>query len=232
MSRSSLSTPALRHDETVVGWSWYAFQMIVLPSLLTSLNGLLKRPFSTAEVNFTYFIINFLATLWIYHRFLGSSFQSLRAHPALFCQAVVLGLAADLSLFSEMIFCLHLLDPGYVNQNDASIAAMTRGSYYLMLLGTVILAPVAEECVFRGLLFRNLWKVNMGAAYAVSMAAFSVIHIVNYVGVYSPLRLLLAFLQYLPAGLCLSWCYTKSGSIYGPIVMHSLINLYSLNLLR
>ena len=54
----------------------------------------------------------------------------------------------------------------------------------------------------------------------------------NYVGVYSPLRLLLAFLQYLPAGLCLSWCYTKSGSIYGPIVMHSLINLYSLNLLR
>ena len=45
-------------------------------------------------------------------------------------------------------------------------------------------------------------------------------------------RLLLAFLQYLPAGLCLSWCYTKSGSIYGPIVMHSLINLYSLNLLR
>ena len=58
------------------------------------------------------------------------------------------------------------------------------------------------------------------------------IHIVNYVGVYSPLRLLLAFLQYLPAGLCLSWCYTKSGSIYGPIVMHSLINLYSLNLLR
>ena len=125
-----------------------------------------------------------------------------------------------------------LLDPGYVNQNDASIAAMTKGSYYLMLLGTVILAPVAEECVFRGLLFRNLWKVNMGAAYAVSMAAFSVIHIVNYVGVYSPLRLLLAFLQYLPAGLCLSWCYTKSGSIYGPIIMHSLINLYSLNLLR
>lgn len=232
MSRSSTSAPALRHDETVVGWSWYAFQMIVLPSLLTSLNGLLKKPFSSAEVNFTYFIINFLATLWIYHRFLGSSFQSLRAHPALFCQAVVLGLAAYWASFTAMNFCLHLLDPGYVNQNDASIAAMTKGSYYLMLLGTVILAPVAEECVFRGLLFRNLWKVNMGAAYAVSMAAFSVIHIVNYVGVYSPLRLLLAFLQYLPAGLCLSWCYTKSGSIYGPIVMHSLINLYSLNLLR
>ena len=94
MSRSSLSAPALRRDETVVGWSWYAFQMIVLPSLLTSLNGLLKRPFSTAEVNFTYFIINFLATLWIYHRFLGSSFQSLRAHPALFCHSV-------LSLFSH-----------------------------------------------------------------------------------------------------------------------------------
>ena len=232
MAKSSYSSPALRHDETVVGWSWYAFQMIVLPSLLTSVNGLLKKPFSAAEVNFTYFILNFLATLWIYHKFLGASFQAVGAHPALFCQAVVLGLAAYWASFTAMNFCLHLLDPGYVNQNDASIAAMTKGSYYLMLLGTVILAPVAEECVFRGLLFRNLWKVHMGAAYAVSMAAFSVVHIVSYIGVYSPLRLLLAFLQYLPAGLCLSWCYTKSGSIYGPIAMHSLINLYSLNLLR
>ena len=42
----------------------------------------------------------------------------------------------------------------------------------------------------------------------------------------------LAFLQYLPAGLCLAWCYVKSGSICGPILMHALINLYSINQLR
>ena len=64
------------------------------------------------------------------------------------------------------------------------------------------------------------------------MAAFSAVHIIGYAGVYSPLHLVLAFLQYLPAGIWLAWCYTKSGSIFGPIVMHAIINLYSLNLLR
>ena len=99
-------------------------------------------------------------------------------------------------------------------------------------LPPVVLAPLTEECVFRGLIFRNLWKTSAIAAYLVSMAAFSAVHIVSYIGVYSPLHLVLAFLQYLPAGVWLAWCYTKSGSIFGPIVMHAIINLYSLNLLR
>ena len=129
-------------------------------------------------------------------------------------------------------WALGRLDPGFVNRNDASISGMAQGSYYLMLLGTVILTPVAEECVYRGLIFRNIYGTSPVAAYLISMAAFSMVHIVSYVGVYTPLRLVLAFLQYLPAGLWLGWCYVKSGSIYGPMVMHGLINLYALNLLR
>ena len=131
-----------------------------------------------------------------------------------------------------MNWAIRQLDPGFVNRNDASIVSMTQGSYYLMLLGTGILAPVAEECVYRGLVFRNIYSTAPWAAYLVSMVAFSMVHIVSYVGAYTPLQLVLAVVQYLPGGAWLCWCYTKSGSIYGPIVMHSLINLYSLNLLR
>ena len=232
MSKPSISSPAPRHDETVIGWCMYAFQLILLPSLLSSINGLLAHPFSKAEVNFSYFLLNFLACLWIYHKFLGANFKSVKAHPILFCQAIVLALVAYWVSFLAMTWALKQLDPSYVNQNDASIAAMSKGGYYLMLLGTVVLAPLAEECVFRGLIFRNLWKASAVGAYLVSMAAFSAVHIIGYIGVYSPLQLVLAFLQYLPAGVWRCWCYTKSGSIYGPIVMHSLINLYSLNLLR
>ena len=145
---------------------------------------------------------------------------------------MILGLVAYWVSFTAVTWALKQLDPGYVNQNDASIAAMKKGGYYLMLLGTVVLAPLTEECVFRGLIFRNLWKTSAIAAYLLSVAAFSAVHIIGYVGVYSPLHLVLAFLQYLPAGIWLAWCYTKSGSIFGPIVMHAIINLYSLNLLR
>ncbi len=232
MSKPTLAPPTLRRDETILGWVYFAFQTTVLPSLLISINGLLRKPASQAEVNFTYFLLNFLATVWIYHRFLAGAFKQVKSHPADFLQGVVLGLAAYWACFLLTTKAIYLLDPSYVNQNDASISGMTQGSYYLMLVGTVILAPLAEECVFRGLIFRGLWRTSPTWAYLMSMAAFSAVHLVSYIGVYTPLELTLAFLQYLPAGLCLGWCYVKSGSIYGPIVMHALINLYSLNLLR
>ena len=232
LSKPSISSPGPRRDETIIGWCVYAFQLVLLPSLLSSVNGLLAHPFSKAEVNFTYFLLNFFSCLWVYHAFLGANFKPVKQHPILFSQAVILGLVAYWVSFTAVTWALKQLDPGYVNQNDASIAAMKKGGYYLMLLGTVVLAPLTEECVFRGLIFRNLWKTSAIAAYLVSMAAFSAVHIVSYIGVYSPLHLVLAFLQYLPAGVWLAWCYTKSGSIFGPIVMHAIINLYSLNLLR
>lgn len=224
--------PAPRRDETIVGWCWYGFQMVVLGSLLTGLNGMLRVPMSQAEVNFTYFLLNFLATLWIYHKYLESNWKTVKNHPILFSQAVVLALVAYWLSFWALTWTIRQLDPGFVNRNDASISGLRYGNFYLTMLGTVLLAPAAEECVYRGLVFRNLYPISKVAAYLVSMAAFSAVHIVSFLGLYSPLQLVLAFLQYLPAGLWLAWCYTKSGSIYGPIAMHMLINAYSYGLLR
>lgn len=224
--------PAPRRDETIVGWCWYGFQMVVLGSLLTGLNGMLRVPMSQAEVNFTYFLLNFLATLWIYHKYLESNWKTVKTHPILFSQAVVLALVAYWLSFWALTWTIRQLDPGFINRNDASISGLRHGNFYLTMLGTVLLAPAAEECVYRGLVFRNLYPISKVAAYLVSMAAFSAVHIVSFLGLYSPLQLVLAFLQYLPAGLWLAWCYTKSGSIYGPIAMHMLINAYSYGLLR
>lgn len=224
--------PAPRRDETIVGWCWYGFQMVVLGSLLTGLNGMLRVPMSQAEVNFTYFLLNFLATLWIYHNYLESNWKTVKTHPILFSQAVVLALVAYWLSFWALTWTIRQLDPGFINRNDASISGLRHGNFYLTMLGTVLLAPAAEECVYRGLVFRNLYPISKVAAYLVSMAAFSAVHIVSFLGLYSPLQLVLAFLQYLPAGLWLAWCYTKSGSIYGPIAMHMLINAYSYGLLR
>ena len=58
------------------------------------------------------------------------------------------------------------------------------------------------------------------------------IHILGYIGVYSPLEIVMAFLQYLPAGLCLAWTYTKAQTIFAPIMVHSLVNAIAIGLLR
>ena len=89
-----------------------------------------------------------------------------------------------------------------------------------------------EECFFRGLIFRNLHPRSHWAAYAVSILGFTLIHIIGYIGQYSALELIIAILQYLPAGLCLAWSYTRADTIFAPILIHAAINFIGMNSLR
>lgn len=218
--------------ETLNGFLYLAFELLFLPSLLRWCNGHLSPNLSTAELNFVFYMINFLAVLLIFHEFLGHNLRQVSQHPAYFCQAVILGLAAYYACFHAVSWAVGLLVPDFSNYNDAAIADMSRSSYFLMLVGTVILVPVAEECFYRGLVFRSLYGKSRWAAYLVSMLVFAIIHILGYIGAYSPLSLLMAVLQYLPAGLCLAWSYTKAGTIFAPILIHTCINYLSIQKLR
>ena len=97
-----------------------------------------------------------------------------------------------------------------------------------MVLGAVLLAPVAEEIFYRGIFFRKLFDRKPWLGYVVSMTVFAVIHMAAYIGFYDPWMLLLGCLQYLPAGYCLCWCYRQTGNILSPILMHILFNASSI----
>jgi len=226
------ASPGLSPTEAVWGWGYWAFQLFLLPSILSAVNGILARPFSGAEINFLFFLINFLAVILIFHGFLGRSFRQVTAHPAYFCQAVILGLVAYFACAFLVEKCVQLLDPGFHNANDASLTALGSGNFFLTALGTVVLVPVAEECFYRGLFFRHISGRSLWAAYLLSVLVFAAVHIAGYIGVYSPLGILLSFLQYLPAGLCLAWSYAKSGTIFAPILIHTVINAYGIFRMR
>ncbi len=229
-SRSLSSSPS--SQETISGFCYLAFQLIFLPSLLTWVNGQLTQPLNSAELNFVYYLINFMAMLLIFHDFLGRSLHQVGQHPAYFCQAVILGAVAYYACFHVTDWVVSQLVPSFSNYNDEAIAAMSKGNYFLMVVGTVILVPPVEECFYRGLIFRNLYGKSRWAAYIVSILAFACIHIIGYIGKYSALELLMAFLQYMPAGLCLAWSYTKADTIFAPILIHAAINFITINGLR
>ena len=65
-----------------------------------------------------------------------------------------------------------------------------------------------------------------------SMGVFALVHVVGYIGSYDALTLLLCFLQYLPAGYCLAWCYSNTGTIVTPILMHMIVNAYGMYNMR
>jgi membrane protease YdiL (CAAX protease family) len=84
----------------------------------------------------------------------------------------------------------------------------------LVVLAVVILAPIAEEVFFRGVVF-NAWLREGGRRYAYigSAALFAIIHI-------SLVSLIPIFLL----GLALAWVYERTGSLLAPMAMHATVN--------
>lgn len=212
-----------------MGSIYAIFQFFLLPQLAAIVNLFLQLPGWVLQVGV--FALNFLCTALIFRRFLRTAFQTALRHPLKALGYSLLGLVLyyiGTYLVSRMIL---LLQPDYLNLNDASISQLSRQSGIWMTVGTVLLVPVAEECVFRGLLFRGCYDRKPVLAWLLSTALFSAVHIVGYIGIYEPSMLLLAFLQYLPAGLCLNFAYQKGDTIIAPILIHSCINLIGMSVM-
>ena len=222
----------MSRQETLCGIIYMVFQAVFLPSLLYAVNGLLDHAMAESELNFLYYFLNFIAMLALFHNYLGSSASYAWKHPAQVCQAIVLGLAAYYACFYAVDKAVTLLMPDFSNRNNGAIFSMVAENRFLMFLGTVILVPPFEECIFRGVIFRNLYSRSHWAAYAVSILSFAMIHILGFLGSYTPLEILMAVLQYLPAGLCLAWSYTKADTIFAPIFIHAAVNYITINGLR
>jgi membrane protease YdiL (CAAX protease family) len=92
--------------------------------------------------------------------------------------------------------------------------AIQRLDPWLIVLAVVILAPIAEEIFFRGVVF-NAWLREGGRAYAYvgSAALFAVIHLS-----------LVSLVPIFFLGLGLAWVYRRTGTLLAPMAMHATVN--------
>ena len=225
-------TVSLNKKEILWGWVYLAVEFLLLPTALYWVATRLFPGISNAEVNFLYYLVNFLAILLIFHRFLSRNLAMARSNLLRVVLYALLGLFiywASGLVTGELTYRLM---PDFVNVNDLGIAAMSRDSYLLIAIGTVVLVPAAEECLFRGLLFRGMYGKSRWAAYVVSALCFCLPHVSAYIGSYEWTVLALCFVQYLPAGLMLAWSYEKSNTIFTPILIHTIINAFGIYAMR
>ncbi len=98
------------------------------------------------------------------------------------------------------------------------VAMETADPLVLLIFALVIAAPVTEEVVFRGFVYRGLAESRLGpiAAIVVSTLIFTLIHVQ-----YESLDLLYVGLL----GLALGIARWHTGSLLTPILMHALANL-------
>ena len=71
---SARSCPSAQ--ETVSGFCYLAFQLLLLPELLTMLNARLSSPLRESELNFVFYMINFLLSIF-FSLFLQSIIQDI-----------------------------------------------------------------------------------------------------------------------------------------------------------
>jgi membrane protease YdiL (CAAX protease family) len=85
---------------------------------------------------------------------------------------------------------------------------------WLAVLAVAILAPIAEEIFFRGVVFNALLREGSRRwAYLGSSALFAAIHLS-----------LVAVLPIFLIGLAMAWVYDRAGNLLAPIAMHLTVN--------
>ena len=219
-------------NETVFGLIYFILQLLIIPSIFVVVNMLLPDPMSETVVQVLVFALNFLMALIIFRKFLIANFQPILKSPWYVLRCAGIGLLIYMAGNAIFSFVVTLIDPTFANVNDATIMTMVQENYGLMTLGTVVLVPLAEECFYRALIFRNIYEKSPWLAYVVSMVLFSLAHVVGYITMYDLGTLAICFFQYLPAGFALAWAYRRSGSLFASVLIHMSVNQMGMLLMR
>ena len=212
----------LSKTEFQQGLGFLCFQQLFLPLLL----GLLTAAISLtdAQLNFTYFLINYIIALILFRNFLWAELEIAVEQPGRVFSSMAIAYGIYYLMSTFLAYLTDWIDPAFSNLNDASIGAMSQQQFSLMTVGTVLLVPLSEELLFRGVLFNRIYQTKPLLACFVSVILFSLVHLVGFIMEYSPLHFFLAFLQYLPAGIALCYAYIRSGTIFSSVLFHTLVN--------
>jgi len=222
---------SMTRRETLLGCCYLPLSMLVLPNLIGILGY--RQGLSLTEINIIFFFLNFIATVGIFHRFLWESLKIAWTKP-LRCLGFALGgifIYFAGSFLANIVF-IPLVGPDFSNLNNDTVLELAKERTWLFSFATVLWVPITEELLYRGVVFQGLYRKNSMLAYGLSMALFSAIHILSYIGTADWKTLLVCFIQYLPAGFALAIAYERSDTIITPIFIHIIINLIGILAMR
>lgn len=231
MGKKQLPVALLRR-EIIWGTRYLLFQLVFLGALLSFLLSLGGVKAEGIILDTAYFAVNLGSIIWIFHSYLWQSLKQGISHWGKMLLAAAVGFAAYYALTRGVDILIYWLRPDFYNVNDAGFATYSRSHFLLTALGAVVLVPVAEETLYRGLVFGALHQKSRLLAYVLSTVFFAFIHVVGYVGAFPASVLLLCFLQYIPAGVMLAWSYEYCGSILAPVLIHTAVNAIAIFSMR
>ena len=213
-------------QERARGWVFFALFVLVFPLVMGQIQRTVGGELPVAEANVIYYLLSATLVFLVFWSFLRSSFHRLldRLPENLFALVTGLGGAAVLHLLASLI-PLPVTDP-----NPASYAEQFLLAPSATIAILVVLMPVVEEVLFRGLLFGSLRPYSRPLAWTVCVVGYALYCVWQFVFSFGTvdLRYLLLAVRYLPMSAALTWCYDRGGSIWSAVLLHMILNAYTL----
>lgn len=171
-----------------------------------------------------YLITGTVFLLWYYFAFIEKRgikqtvyFHTRRLTPACFGWLILLGFAVQHTT-SLIMMAINALMPSAMNEYTEMIDSSGVSQYSLLwAVATLILPPIVEEVIFRGLILQYLGRAGAGflVANLIQAVLFGIFHMNLVQGIYTALLgFLLGYLAY------------RYDSILVPMAMHAIYNLF------
>ena len=179
--------------------------------------------------SFAYFAISCLFIIVAMHSYLIKSVNDLIDCRTNALTAIVLGYFGYYVLRYVMSLIFWVIGWNDFPAFSGILSQIRLNSGYMPIV-SIFLAPIAEEVLFRGVVFGGLRNKSRLMAYGVSFVVFAFYCVWSSFFSGFSWTLLIDFLYYLPASIALCWCYEKGGSIWASVLLHVLINILSITL--
>lgn len=214
----------MTRSEYIAGFIFLPFYLFFNGLIIQFALQALGLPSDELTTNLVYFYVNFIFTVIAFRKFLAESLYRFihRIGRSILgiCWSFVVYIGLNVIVNVIIMSTVGVVD----NPNNEYISELFGQSGKIITIGAVLLGPLAEEALFRGVIFGFFRKKSRVLAYAMSFICFSAIHVWAYALVSPDWTILVNLIQYLPPTIALCYAYEKGDNIFCPVILHMIVN--------
>ena len=221
----------LKRRERILGFVWLPIHVVVLPLFLGVLAMLiLHRTPDAAALNAFYYLLSFVFVLLAFWSFLRESFHVFVQRMS-YCILIIFAAYLLNSVLSVVLNLIMNFFGELETPNNDAVAEVANLHYKQVFATAVLMAPIVEECLFRGVIFGTIARRSRALGYVVSILLFSLYHVWQFALLDHDWTMLLNAVAYIPLSAALTFCYDRTESIWTPIFFHMFVNSAALTLM-
>ena len=212
--------------ERTAGWIYvfihmFAMPLVIIPCIQVVLY-LSGKELSMVYINALYYGVGLLFVLAFMMSFLRQSFMKPWNEGSVPAILIAIGLYFAFGIAANAI--LMLVTDTAINPNQAAVNESVSMNTPAMIAVAVLMGPVVEEVLFRGVVFGTIREKRPITAYVVSALLFAFYHLWQSAIAAGNASVFVYMIQYIPIGAILAWVYERTGTIWGSIALHMIIN--------